>query len=92
MHNDNYTDAAVLLHVVYDGIGYDNTIVFVVLQNFPLSTFTNGVIIGEGAISQIDTFSTDNENKKIILQFLDRQPGQPKAVAPSIPTLLKLKV
>lgn len=92
-NNDGFIDAAVILNVVYDGIGYWNNFVFVVLQNHQTGpVVTNGVVVGEVAISQIDTFSTDLDGKKIILQFKDRLPGQPKAVAPSVPTLLKLKV
>jgi hypothetical protein len=37
-------------------------------------------------------FSTNVDNNKIILQFLDRLPGQPKAVAPTVPTVEVLSV
>lgn len=50
-NGDSYPDAAVLLHVVYDGIGYWNNILFVVLQNFSTGPKpTNGVVVGEVAI------------------------------------------
>lgn len=92
-NNDGYMDAAVILMVVYDGIGYWNNMVFVVLQNYQTGpVVTNGVVVGEVAIYQIDTFSTDLDGKKIILQFKDRLPGQPKAAATTVPTLVKLKV
>ncbi len=46
-NNDGYMDAAVILNVVYDGIGYWNNIVFVVLQNYASGPkATNGVIVG----------------------------------------------
>lgn len=92
-NNDGYIDAAVILNVVYTGIGYWDSFVFVVLQNYSTGpVVTNGLVVGEVAINQIDTFSTDITNKKIILQFLDRLPGQAKVFAPSVPTLVTLKV
>jgi hypothetical protein len=46
-NNDGYMDAAVILNVVYDGIGYWNNIVFVVLQDYVNGAKpTNGIVVG----------------------------------------------
>lgn len=89
-NNDSYPDAAVVLTVVYDGIGYFSKIVFVVLQNYATGAKpTNGIHIGI-ATYKIDLFSMDSENKKIIVGFMDRLPGQPKAALPTVPTIFTL--
>lgn len=67
-NNDGYADAAVILYVVYDGIGYFNNIVFVVLQDYANGPkVTNGVVVGEIATYTVDAFSTNVDNNKIIL-------------------------
>lgn len=87
-NNDGYPDAAVILNVVYDGIGYFNNIVFVVLQDYQNGPqVTNGVIVGEHSVYTVPVFSSNVDNNKIIIQFMDRLPGQPKAAAPSVPTV-----
>lgn len=91
-NNDTYADAAVVLTVVYDGIGYFSKVVFVVLQNYATGPKpTNGIHIGM-ATYNLDLFSMNSENKKIIVGFMDRLPGQPKAAAPSVPTIFTLSL
>lgn len=92
-NGDGYADAAVMLNVVYDGIGYFNNIVFVVLQDYQNGPkVTNGVIVGEHSTYTVPVFSSNVDNNKIVIQFMNRLPGQPKAAAPSVPTLQVLKV
>jgi hypothetical protein len=46
-NNDGYPDAAVILNVVYSGIGYFDNIIFVVLQDYANGPkVTNGVVVG----------------------------------------------
>lgn len=91
-NNDGYMDAAVVLTVVYDGIGYFSKVVFVVLQDYTNGPYiTNGVHISL-AIYKFDIFSMDSDNKKIIVGYVDRLPGQPKAALPTVPTITKLAV
>lgn len=46
-NGDGYADAAVILNVAYEGIGYFNNIVFAVLQDYSSGPkVTNGVIVG----------------------------------------------
>ncbi len=92
-NNDGYADAAVIINVAYEGIGYFNHIVFAVLQDYTSGPkVTNGVIVGEVAVYTVPVFSSNVDNNKIIIQFMDRLPGQPKAVAPSVPTVEVLSV
>ncbi len=91
-NNDGHPDAAVLLHVVYDGIGYFSNVVFVVFQDYVKGAIVSNGIHASIATYKIDVFSVDPEGKKIIVGFMDRLPGQPKAAAPSVPTYMFLQV
>lgn len=92
-NEDGFADAVVILTVSYTGIGYFNQLVFVVLQDYQNGPrVTNEVIVGEVAVYTVDGFSIDKTGKKIILEFMDRLPGQPKAIAPSVPTVVTLRV
>lgn len=87
-NNDGYPDAAVILNVVYSGIGYFDNVVFVVLQDYVnRPKVTNGVVVGELATYTVEVFSSNVDDNKIIIQFMDRLPGQPKVIAPSVPTV-----
>lgn len=73
-NDDGLIDAAVILNVVSDSIsGYMSDYIFVVLQNYTTGPIlTNGIPISYNI--RIDTFSTDLEGKKIIIQYKDRLP------------------
>lgn len=60
-NNDGYPDAAVILTVVYDGIGYFSQVVFLVLQDYSTGVpyITNGVHISIATYS-IDLFSMNS--------------------------------
>lgn len=91
-NNDGRPDAAVVLFVIYDGIGYFSNILFVVLSD-PVNgpVVTNGIHIGM-ATYKIDLFSLDADMKKIKVGYMSRLPGQPKAALPTVPTLLTFEV
>lgn len=87
-NNDGHPDAAVVLFVIYDGIGYFDYTLFVVLSDEYNGLFvTNGIAIGMSTY-KLDLFSLDGDMKKIKVGYMSRLPGQPKAAAPTVPTLV----
>jgi hypothetical protein len=91
-NEDGHPDAAVVLYVIYNGIGYFSRILFVVLYDKANGPFvTNGVHLSI-ATYQIDLFSLDSTGKRIIVGYMSRYPGQPKAAAPIVPTILHFEV
>lgn len=91
-NDDGHPDAAVIIYAIYNGIGYFSRILFVVLYDKANGPFvTNGVHIGI-ATYQVDLFSLDATGKKIIVGYMSRYPGQPKAAPPIVPTILYFEV
>lgn len=92
INSDGHPDAAVIIFVVYNGIGYWANILYVFLSNNsgPPSVI-GGVFLGV-AIGQFDLFSFDSEMKQIVVAYVDRQPGQPKAALPTVPTVVRYEI
>jgi hypothetical protein len=91
-NNDGLPDAAVILNIVYTGIGYFTNTVFIVLQDLKNGPYvTNGINLGI-ATYKTDIFTLDYTNNNIIASFVDRLPGQPKAALPTVPTYYTLKL
>jgi len=91
-NNDNLPDAAVILNIVYTGIGYFTNTVFIVLQDLKNGPYvTNGINLGI-ATYKTDIFTLDYTNNNIIASFVDRLPGQSKAALPTVPTYYTLKL
>jgi hypothetical protein len=92
-NGDGYADAAVIINAVWSVAGWNNNWVFVVLQDYANGPkVTNGVQIGLRDIYNVTVFSSNVDNNKIILQFLDRNATNPFGGPPDIPTVQILKV
>lgn len=92
-NGDGYADAAVIINAVWSVAGWNNNWVFVVLQDYVNGPkVTNGVQIGLRDIYNVTVFSSNVDNNKIILQFLDRNATNPFGTPPNIPTVQILKV
>ncbi|KAM0683136.1 hypothetical protein MDAP_001550 [Mitosporidium daphniae] len=92
LDGDGRMDALVVILVVYAGIGYFDLFVVPVLMQptgkamvFPSS----GYRVGETSVYALDSFDfVDNDTLRVA--FMDRRPGEPKVIAPSVPTILML--
>jgi hypothetical protein len=74
-NNDGLLDAAVILNVIWTGIGYFSNIVYVVLQDEKNGPYvTNGIELSLATYTT-DIFSIDPKSNNIIASFTDRLPG-----------------
>ena len=93
LNGDGLADALVIIRVVYTGIGYfDLFVVPVIMQptGKAMVSPSSGYKIGETSVYAIDSFNLVS-NAVVELAFMDRHPGEPKTIAPSVPTVLALK-
>lgn len=94
LNMDGFVDALVIIRVTYTGIGYfDLFAVPVLMHPFGKAYIpqNSGFRIGQTSIYSLASFDLVGDHNLLRIAFMDRKPGEPKVIAPSVPTILTLE-